>query len=334
MSDEVKGDMALLMKKMEEMVVRTDASIGGLSSRFDKRFDDMQTMVKQEIKETFEPMKAKQDEIMGLLARLQSRVDTLEAGAVADDGDALMSDSSGVATQQSKRPRAAGGSSSGSAPLPRRAPRASSADGGARPPRPPADPPRSENDWALAVTGFKRKVPRALLEKSSQEVISLLPPDTRQVATFWSHPYATFFKVKFSTKAAFLTALDYMKENPFSLTFDDKIDEVVRPLYVRRDRPIDQLKMGRFNSHFYSAVEAMLKGSPHEQRRLRFYNGDLMIDFEGDVMLLISYVEVKGSASLEATPHHGHFQRIGLGQEVVDTMMATAMAAAKASARV
>ena len=137
MSDEVKSDMAILKKLMEEMVVRTDASIGGLSNRLDKRFDDMQSMFKQEIKETVEPMKAKQDEIMSMVARLQSRVDTLEAGAVADDEDAPMSDSSGVATQQNKRLRAAGGSSSGSAPLPRRAPRASSADGGARPPPTP-----------------------------------------------------------------------------------------------------------------------------------------------------------------------------------------------------
>ena len=77
----------------------------------------------------------------------------------------------------------------------------------------------------------------------------------------------------------------------------------------------------------------MLQATPHEGRKLRFYSGDMMIDYAGDVMLLMSYNEVKGSTSFEATPCHDHFQRLGMSAETVDTMVATALAAAKASAR-
>ena len=67
------------------------------------------------------------------------------------------------------------------------------------------------------------------MEKISEQVIQALPPTVREDATFWSHPCSTFFKVKFSSKASFLTALDYIKKNAIELEFEDRVDEITRP---------------------------------------------------------------------------------------------------------
>ena len=125
--------------------------------------------------------------------------------------------------------------------------------------------------------------------------------------------------------------MDYVRESQLVLSFDDKVDKFRRPLYIRRDRPLEQVKMGRFNSHFHQAVTTLLKDTPHADRKIRFYNGQMFIDFEDDIMELISYSETKGSNLLTATPNHEHFQQLGFKEEVIDALIATSMAAAKAA---
>ena len=272
------------------------------------------------------PMRLQQEELLKKFAALENRVYSFE-GNNADDG--AMSDSSGVRIRAAKKARAEPS-----------APASSSAFRPARPvsvgprarPSPTSSVSSDADQFALVVTGFKRKVLRSTMEKISQDVIQALPPASREEASFWSFPCSTFFKVKFSTKSSFLTALDYIKENVIELEFEDKVDEVTRPLHVRRDRPIEQMKLGKFNSHFHAAAKVLLQDTEHAAKRLRFYNGEMFIEHHDDIMSLVSYAEATGSTTLVATPNHTHFLRLGISNDAVDTMIAPAMVAAAKAA--
>ena len=170
------------------------------------------------------------------------------------------------------------------------------------------------------------------MENLSKEVIKMLPPSAREEATFWSFPASTFFKVKFTTKSAFLSALAYVKENQIQLDFVDKVEEVTRPLIVRKDKPIEQMKMGKFNSHFHSAVKFLISDTSHSEKRLRFFNGEMFIEHMDDIMALVSYSEISGTTKVEATPNYPNFKRLGFDGDAVDTMIASAMATADRAA--
>ena len=329
MSEVVRDDIQELKKIMLGMQKGQDLMSENLTKMFDDKLEALSQSFKTQVEATVAPMRLQQEELLKKFAALEDRVSTMEREKnSADDG--AMSDSSGVLIRAAKKPRAepsALASSSGFRPS-----RLVSVGARARPSPASSSSSSDGEQFALVVTGFKRKVLRATMENLSKEVIRALPPSVREEASFWSFPAGTFFKVKFATKSAFLTALAYVKEHQIQLEFVDKVEEVARPLIVRKDKPIEQVKMGKFNSHFHSAVKALLKDTSHAEKRLRFFNGEMFVEHNDDIMALVTYSEISGTTKMEATPNYPNFLRLGFNGDAVDTMIASAMATANRAA--
>ena len=270
-----------------------------------------------------------------MVGQLKEKVEGSEAGR-GDDMD-VMSDSSGAPAPASKKSKMSfpGGSAGASAPssssaFPPRpaAVRARSTPG--RGPQPPKDDENKKTTWALCATGFGRKVPRTLLELHYKEVLKIFPPDTAKDASFWSYPFATLYNIKFSNRENFLTALDHIKVRDEPFEWKDIIEDKTCKIYVRRDKPLAQIKIGRFNSHFHAAITEMFKDTTHAGKRLRFYNSELFVEIQGDIMKLLSLTEAQGDLKYEVTPHYDNFKKLGFELATVDTMVTLATAAARA----
>ena len=133
---------------------------------------------------------------------------------------------------------------------------------------------QQNQDWAICGTGFGRKVPRAKLQEFAEEVMQDFPPDVIEDGTFWAYSFSKYFLVKFTSKANFLTALDYLKNRNAPYMFEDEIDGEEKKIWVRRNKPLVEIKMGQSNSHFYTGVSTMFKDTDHAEKKLKHFNGE------------------------------------------------------------
>ena len=103
---------------------------------------------------------------------------------------------------------------------------------------------QQNQDWAICGTGFGRKVTRAKLQEFAAEVMQDFPPDVIEDGTFWAYSFSKYFLVKFTSKANFLTALDYLKTRSAPYMFEDEIDGEEKKIWVRRNKPLVEIKIG------------------------------------------------------------------------------------------
>ena len=301
-----------------------EAALKVQDEKIDKKLDDHMSLVNARIMALEE--KVKEQNVTPKPDPWQVGRDVAAADAMVIDGDE--STGSGPARQIGKKFKADGNVAW---PSPAAASqRATSAH--SRGPRVQVFGPAEgkKEELALCATGFKRKVPRALLEKVYNDIVDGFPPEVKEDASFWSYPFSKYFLIKFTMKIRFLKALEACKEQDPPFKWQDTIEDDIRTIFVRRNRPIAQVKLGRVNSHFHKGITAMLDDTEHSTKKLRFYNSELFIEIAGDIMSLLSLSESPGNLKYEVTPHYDHFKKLGFEPSVVDTMITTASAAARA----
>ena len=155
------------------------------------------------------------------------------------------------------------------------------------------------------------------------------PPSVIEDGTFWAYSLSKYFVIKFSSKAIFLTALDYLKVRNAPFHFEDEIDGNTKDIWVRKNKPLYQIKMGQFNSHFYTGVSTMFKDTQHADKKLKYVHGELFVEVKGDIMLLLSLEEAPGDEQFNVHPSYKNFEKMGFSATTVDTMVTLALASAR-----
>lgn len=331
--------MAELKQMMLEMKMGQDSIVTNVVGQMEKKMDNMVATMKTELKEEIQ---AQVQPMQQQMAKFEARLLAMEQERLAakqedDDGDASMS--SGPALQSAKKAKTnyaehVGMGSSGAA----------SSRTTSQPPRfqpPPSAPTfhlsgEDKHKYALFVSGFERTIPRSVREKVYDSIVATFHEGPRLDAKFSGKSHDKKFFIDFTSKEYLQQALDDLRRWSSPLFWEDKFYKKRREIYIKRNKTLEQQIAGRFHRHFYDGVKALVTDTKEgmANRKLRVVDRKLLLDFQHDgeeeTMELLWFEETLDSDKQRVTAAYEMFSQLKLSKEVVDAMITTALAAAKA----
>ena len=113
--------------------------------------------------------------------------------------------------------------------------------------------------------------------------------------------------------------------------YDSKKKEEIK-LFIRRHKSVEERQLGRFQTHFYRGVEQAIKDSTKdlEGTKVRIAKQKLHVEYQGDVLQLMFFEEASEDG-YKASADYANFKELGIEAKTVDTLLAIAIACAKAA---
>ena len=105
--------------------------------------------------------------------------------------------------------------------------------------------------------------------------------------------------------------------------FDEEMD-----IYCKRDKTYEQRQDGKFHSHFFAKVKALIEAKPSlQQYTPKVVNQKIMLDLGDDQLPLVEFV--KESGKTRATANQRTMRKLAIPEDEMDSILRTAAAAAE-----
>ena len=111
----------------------------------------------------------------------------------------------------------------------------------------------------MFVSGFKRDVPKAIKQKVFKDICSIFTEELQECVDLGGPACSSYFYINFSSKDNLFAALDALKKINGPFKWFDTLEEENKDIIVRKNKSIEQRNTGKFNSHFYEVVKAVLE---------------------------------------------------------------------------
>ena len=198
--------------------------------------------------------------------------------------------------------------------------------GGARPPRSSSAAP-STKKFTIFVGGFGRPLKKKLREDHSKDLLGHLSDSQQRKVRARFEYSAPHYYLDCDTQEVLYGVLDALKAaGPHKWT-DPAFDEE-QDLYIKRDKTYEQRQDGKFHSHFFAKVKALIAGKPAlSQFTPKVVNQKIMLDFGDDQLPLVEFV--KESGKTRATANQRTMKKLAIPEDEMESIIRTASAAAE-----
>lgn len=321
LKSELKTNNAELIAKQKEMI---DEVSERLTESFDSKLDAAVSSLRDQLRKEF-------SEQLDVVKAQVNNIIPIQCPVPSDDMDTDASDSSGVPQPSQKRGRAAS-----NGPKVSSASAASSARPASLPPRRPVRFDLTKEDSApeakheMFIGGLRRQVPKAIRTEIWELCRGRLPQSLFEDGKVVGGYTLPFGLVEFSSKHNLDSVLETLRALPSPLSWEDDVDEETKALYFRKNRTAEQLTVGRFQSHFYKGMQALVEDA-HPGTKLKIVNKRLHMVRGNDLLELLAFMPTTtGNHPFTIRVHAKNVNKIGLKEDAVDAMVVAALAAAKA----
>ena len=197
---------------------------------------------------------------------------------------------------------------------------------GARPPRASSAAP-SAKKFTIFVGGFGRQLKKKLREDHCKDILEHLSSSQKRQCHPRYEYSASHYYLDCDTQEVMYGILDALKAaGPHKWTdpaFDEEMD-----IYVKRDKTYEQRQDGKYHSHFFAKVKALIEAKPSlSQYTPKVVNQKIMLDLGDDQLPLVEFV--KESGKTRATANQRTMKKLAIPEDEMESILRTAAAAAE-----